>query len=343
MKIGVLARQWLGHGWRSGAKVLKFALECVALVGACVTNREGFCLLMEEAAKMISRFTLTFLILLILVVLGGVRARADLYSLRTSGTISSSNDGTIPAGTPFHFELTYETGAPDLDFEFMGSSDPTFGRFTNTGVPPALVFFHYQAGSYEVTLDDAADFAAASDVIITFTSVNAIDININAPTLFPHLAGGAVSFHADFNAFSAAPIFASDALPTNTAISAASFDESAVTLLPPSGVVTGSSLTSFSISAVQQPTIAGDYNNNGVVDAADYVVWRDNVGTTHPLVNDNGIGGVVRQLQYDLWRTHFGSHAAAGAVAMASDAVPEAGTHMLLLLAVTAAWARRCR
>jgi hypothetical protein len=35
----------------------------------------------------------------------------------------------------------------------------------------------------------------------------------------------------------------------------------------------------------------GDYNGNGVVDAADYVVWRDTGGS---------------QAAYDLWRANFG-------------------------------------
>jgi hypothetical protein len=38
-------------------------------------------------------------------------------------------------------------------------------------------------------------------------------INVNAPLLFPLLAGGIVSFHADFNE-SSYSVFSSDALPT---------------------------------------------------------------------------------------------------------------------------------
>ena len=74
-----------------------------------------------------------------------------------------------------------------------------------------------------------------------------------------------MSFHADFNAFSTAPIFSSDALPTNTALGPASFDQSTVTLLPPAGVVSGSSLTSLTLTA----TIRGDFSRNGHVNAAD--------------------------------------------------------------------------
>jgi len=31
----------------------------------------------------------------------------------------------------------------------------------------------------------------------------------------------------------------------------------------------------FSIGIALAPRVAGDYNNNGIVDAADYVVWRE--------------------------------------------------------------------
>lgn len=205
---------------------------------------------------MIPRFANAALLLFALLTIGATPAQASPFSLAASGTISSnsSGDSTIPIGTVWTFELIYDTAAPDLDYEFTGSPDPTFGRFTNTGTPPALTFFHYQAGSYEVTLDDSADFGAASAIHITFTSVNAIDINIFAPTFFPPLAGGSVSFHADFNAFSTAPIFTSDALPTNTALGPSSFDASAVTLLPPAGAVSGSSLTSLTLTEVPEPS-----------------------------------------------------------------------------------------
>ena len=97
---------------------------------------------------------------LICFVLAG-SARAARYELAAAGTISNnaSSDATIAVGTPWSFELTYDTAAPDLDFEALGAADPTYGRFKNTALPPALVAFHYRAGSYEVTPDDPADLA----------------------------------------------------------------------------------------------------------------------------------------------------------------------------------------
>ena len=65
-----------------------------------------------------------------------------------------------------------------------------------------------------------------------------------------------MSFHADFNAFSMAPIFASDGLPTTTDLGPESFDQSTVTLLPAAGVVSSSSLTSLTLAPAPEPSTA---------------------------------------------------------------------------------------
>ncbi len=58
-------------------------------------------------------------------------------------------------------------------------------------------------------------------------------------------------------------------------------------------------------SAAEQP-LSGDYNNNGVVDAADFVVWRFNNGESVTLPNDP-TPGVVNDDDYDTWRENFGA------------------------------------
>ncbi len=47
--------------------------------------------------------------------------------------------------------------------------------------------------------------------------------------------------------------------------------------------------------------LPGDFNQNGVVDAADYVLWRDNLAATYT------------QNDYNVWRTHFGQTGGSGA------------------------------
>jgi hypothetical protein len=192
--------------------------------------------------------------------------QAELISVSASGTISknSSADTTIPVGTPWTFEIIYDTAAPDLDFELTGAPIATFGRFTNTGATPAVTFLHYHAANYEVTIDDPKDFGAFSEIHITLGRVNVMEINLNAPGLFPPLAGGPVSFQAEFNDglqsdFGDIPpsIIMSDALLTDTSIGLQSFQSAAVVLLPSSGgVVLGglSDMSSLTFSVVPEPS-----------------------------------------------------------------------------------------
>jgi hypothetical protein len=76
--------------------------------------------------------------------------------------------------------------------------------------------------------------------------------------------------------------------------------------------------------------VPGDYNNNGVVDAADYVLWRDG----GPLQNEGASIGMIDQGDYDFWRAQFGEGAGAGAAVAAS--VPEPCGWAIVLCALTA-------
>jgi hypothetical protein len=86
------------------------------------------------------------------------------------------------------------------------------------------------------------------------------------------------------------------------------------------------------------PGITGDYNDNGTVDAADYVLWRKNLNMSVTLPNDM-TPGMVTQDDYTVWRANFGESAGSGTTAtVASQTVPEPGSIALvtLLLAVSA-------
>jgi hypothetical protein len=67
--------------------------------------------------------------------------------------------------------------------------------------------------------------------------------------------------------------------------------------------------------------VPGDYNANGVVDAADYVAWRNALDTPTTLPNDT-TPGTVTQADYDVWRTNFGRTAASGGL-IETASVPE--------------------
>lgn len=104
-------------------------------------------------------------------------------------------------------------------------------------------------------------------------------------------------------------------------------------LLQTSGeLLTSEDLFTVTISAVA--ALAGDYNLDGTVDSADYVVWRKGLGTTYT------------QDHFNIWRAHFGQTAGGGAslpsTDMLSPAVPEPISLVVLLMGVLLILAQRC-
>jgi hypothetical protein len=88
----------------------------------------------------------------------------------------------------------------------------------------------------------------------------------------------------------------------------------------------------ISAAIVTALALLGDYNHNGVVDAADYIVWRKSFGSIGSGLAADGNGdNAVNLLDYDIWRVHFGDSAGAAATAE-SQPIPEPSTAILSLL-----------
>jgi hypothetical protein len=90
------------------------------------------------------------------------------------------------------------------------------------------------------------------------------------------------------------------------------------------------------------PNTPGDYNANGTVDAADYVVWRKFVGTTFVLPNDPNAGTTIDEDQYETWIENFSEPAAGGGGAPEPALVPEPAGWIMTLATVLAISVRRC-
>ena len=84
--------------------------------------------------------------------------------------------------------------------------------------------------------------------------------------------------------------------------------------------------TSGEVTLAAVPGFSGDFNGNGAIDAADYVVWRKNYGT---------------QTSYDAWRAHYGHPAGSGSGATTNAAVPEPATAVMLMFAAAGWYLRR--
>jgi hypothetical protein len=80
--------------------------------------------------------------------------------------------------------------------------------------------------------------------------------------------------------------------------------------------------------------IPGDYNDDGIVDAGDYVVWRASTGQTGSgLAADSNLDGQINSADYDFWMSRFGQTAGSGSSSGNLPAVPEPAGILLLCLA----------
>jgi hypothetical protein len=83
--------------------------------------------------------------------------------------------------------------------------------------------------------------------------------------------------------------------------------------------------------------VAGDYNNNGTVDAADYVLWRNG----GPLQNDT-TPATIGPEDYNVWRANFGK-SPIGAASSASVPEPSLLASFVCCVAGIATWLARSR
>lgn len=86
--------------------------------------------------------------------------------------------------------------------------------------------------------------------------------------------------------------------------------------------------------------LAGDYNADGLVNAVDYTVWRDNLGLSDAALNGNGTGdvsGTVVAADYDAWNSNY------GASAFSAVSIPEPGALLLVLAGIVGSCCRTRR
>jgi hypothetical protein len=96
-------------------------------------------------------------------------------------------------------------------------------------------------------------------------------------------------------------------------------------------------------AASDRVTLVGDYNGNGAVDAADYVVWRDTLGSKSERAADGNNDKMIDSADYAIWRTNFGRTSTGSGSLVAVAAIPEPASWGLVFAVILSAFTARHR
>ena len=214
-----------------------------------------------------------------------------------------------------------------------GSTYPDYSYTRNTAYDfndglwaPGQIWFDASVGAYRVPLDAqwTGPTIAAGTAVRNATSgpqldepfpSSLINSSVRWPQLSATIGGEWVSGRPDDFAFRPGTAFVQvfssvDAsIWNNIAIGPEQdFPGSVLTTFIPSGA--SKIVLDLDVLAKQVSSFTGDYNQDGTVDAADYVVWRKGAGSTGlvPFSGADGNGdGQVNALDYQKWRANFGA------------------------------------
>ena len=258
---------------------------------------------------------------------GVVNTRENLYFDWTfdSGSVLNMTGGTINVGGIMRM---YRTSELNLDGgEILVAGPAELGTENNLN-PNFLQTPDITATITSGLLRSNSFLQIGGSVVIDGGILRAASFNeaVSAGTIEVN-EGGALQFNnAQESIANVQSLISSGFITTSSPLGTAGFQIEIVD-------VNGTNFTQVAFPTVMG--VLGDYNGNGVVDAADYTVFRDNFGANVSLTNENPAAttpGVVDQEDYDFWKANFG---AAGSGSLVSNAaVPEPASLAYGLLAL---------
>jgi T5SS/PEP-CTERM-associated repeat protein len=255
------------------------------------------------------------------------------------------NDGTLRAG-PIgggNFDAVYRNRGLVTT---IGGVNHLYGTLRNeSGSDVAVV----NKSMLMLHNDVVADFDSTISVFAGSTAVFLQDLRLNGGTLLADLAGVDGYGHVEV----VGDVFLNGQLQVNLSngylpqlgdsfqlLSGAGSVNGSLELSPtaplPTGlewdVVIGAGSVVLSVIS----DLEGDYNGDGSVDAADYTVWRDTLGSGSELAADGNGNQRVDAGDHAVWKANFGSTLGSGS-AQSLQAVPEPATCLMFALAI-ACW-----
>lgn len=255
----------------------------------------------------------------------------ELITVDVSGIAGGSEDGTLAGYLPTEMtnwkiannEVSFTAQNTDVEYNALVDPNHIYAAVTTSGFETKLFAYNYNPVTGAISLNTTLDVPNTPS-----------PANVREPREIALDADGNL-FFSGYAGSSSDNIIMKLADATNIA----SWNEANVTVFYNSPDYTSFNGMDVAFSEPVVEALLGDYNENDILDAADYTVWRDafEVGGTIP---NDPTGGVATQEDYDFWKANFGDMLGPGAGAV--DAVPEPTAIGLLSVALAiAAGARR--
>jgi fibronectin-binding autotransporter adhesin len=299
-----------------------------------------------------------------LMVLQGMTSNANTIAL-TGGTFDNNNHTLTNNGTINGYGTIRTSGLTNSSTRLLavgeGNMD-VFGNFTNNGVVNiqtgrTAYFYNTVSGSGSFSGGGTAVFLNTlspgnSPALVNFAGGATLG---GGTSLVMELGGSAAGtgydkIHVDgllsiggalsvslINGFAPAAGDAFDLLDWGTLSGV--FSSLQLPSLGGSLAWDATQLYTSGVLSVISVGVPGDYNNNGMVDSADYVLWRKG----GPLANEVDAPGTVNGVDYTAWRARFGNPGGSGSTGGSlALAVPEPASSAVLIMAALAifAWKR---
>lgn len=250
-----------------------------------------------------------------------------------AATTNLAGGQTLSLGAVYQPAPTeFDTDLDDLLFQYTGPGNGNINatiNYTGAGVINDLVLYvnpttgqttMRNASPFNVEIDGYTITSASGALNTGYTSLDDAGVesgqwqeaNVSATRVSELMDGGVteMSIHRSFNLGS---------LVTGGATDLAFQYLMAGESTPRTGTV----IYQAASAAV---TLPGDYNNDGFVNAADYTVWRNALGTAATLPGDTSPGG-VSAVDYTVWANNYGRTAGGSS----SVAIPEPSALLLML------------
>jgi hypothetical protein len=246
---------------------------------------------------------------------GGVTAETDRITLNVNGTHTGGGDynvnttGTL-GGTGSITSIVYVNAGGTINPGPGNTASATAGVGTLTVGSAVFNTDFTTPGRLLIEYDGAADTV---DKLVVTGALNITDALLDFNNLGTGVLNGSPKVFASYGSLTGLAFANVVDLPTDYTID---YDY----------------LGTKQIALVGGPTVVtGDYNSDGKVNAADYVVWRKNPGAFPPDA-------------YDVWRANFGGDPQGAGAGLNGGAVPEpTACGLLVFAALVGLCGRRAR